>query len=336
MQLTLLSQSEAIWECSTCKGSLKDFSSVDAVDVYHFDFMKNLPTPKLTVGEQFYKRLLWTYLFGICSASTDIMTAFMWHELQARRGANDVISCHARFVLQIPQGRTGAKWRWWSDNCPGQNKHNYLMWFLQELIRRKIYLRIDYKCLIPGHTYGPTDRNFALIEKYASQLENVSIPEQWYKHTRDAVTSMNAKVQVIEMNQGCFRDYKEHLGQLYTERSQDVNQQQLKFHSAVWFNFGRGEKYVDGKLVMMEHYQEVWVRHTYKVEEEPQRVSYFKKRRAKVDIDFCPPLLCDLYPLPISAAKSKDLQSLACKYVSTEYRSFYENLPATDDNVNSD
>ena len=64
-----LSSSENNWECSTCKTDLPAFNSVDAIDVFHFDFQKNLPTPKLTVG-QFYCRLLWTYLFGIYSAST--------------------------------------------------------------------------------------------------------------------------------------------------------------------------------------------------------------------------------------------------------------------------
>ena len=85
--------------------------SIEAVDVFHLpDFMKNLPTPKLTVGEQFYQRLLWTYLFGIYSSSTQLICIyFMWHELLARRRANDVISCVFKFINEMPFGRTGAK-----------------------------------------------------------------------------------------------------------------------------------------------------------------------------------------------------------------------------------
>ena len=138
---------------------------VDAVDVFNFDFMQNQATPKLTVGQQFYLRLLWTYLFGIFSASTKIMTAFMWHELLAKRGCNDVISCLAHFIYHTPLGRTGAKWSiFWADNCPGQNKNDYIIWFFQELIRCGVYSRIDYKFLVVGHTYGAIDQSFGVIE----------------------------------------------------------------------------------------------------------------------------------------------------------------------------
>ena len=103
---------------------------------------------------------------------------------------------------------------------------------------------------------------------------------------------MNGKIQVA------FWNYKDHLNQLFTERSQDINKQQLNFHTAVWFNFGKVEKSVNGKTV--------WVRHTYNIEEEPQQVSYFKKRQAIFDIDFQPPVLYQVYPLPINSAKSED------------------------------
>ena len=48
---------DMIWECPSCKSpDLPELNSVDAVDVFHFDFQQNLPTPKLTVGKKFYLR----------------------------------------------------------------------------------------------------------------------------------------------------------------------------------------------------------------------------------------------------------------------------------------
>lgn len=320
-----LTESEGKWECSECKScDLPVFNSVDAVDMFHLDFQQNLPTPKLTVGEQFYLRLLWTYLFGIYCASTQLTAAYMWHEMVARRGANDVISCLSHFIYHSRLGRTGAKWSiWWADNCPGQNKNNYIMWFFQELIRQKVYSRIDYKFLVVGHTYGPTDRSFGVIEHYTSRIETVYTPHQWYGHVRNAATGIEVNV----MEQSSFRNYRQHLRKIYTERSQDIEKKPLDFSGCLWFNFGKGEKMVEGQPVSFEHPSEVWVRHTYDVTETPQRVSYYKKRGTQGGMDSNPPPLYQCYPLPLKKAKVDDLRKLVSSYVPAEHQEFFAELP---------
>lgn len=330
-----LSSSDAKWECSRCRRSdLPAHNSVDSIDCFHFDFQKNLPTPKLSVGQQFYARLLWTYLFGIYSASTKMMLAY---ELLAKRKANDVISCLSDFIFNTRLGKTGAKWSiWWSDNCPGQNKNNTLMWFFSDLIRRQVYTRIDFKFLVPGHTYGPTDRHFAVIEKYCSKIDTVYTPHQWYDHVRKAILSVESKVEVVEMDQNNFRNYHEHLKKLYVTRNKDKDNQPLDFAHATWFNFGRGEKLVDGKIVMLEHPEEVWVRHTYNVEETPQCVSFKKKRGIQSGINRLPPPLYDQFPIPIKKAKAEDVRMLVSKYVPNAHQEFYCELPTIDSEVDSD
>ena len=126
-QFSKLANSEEPWVCPNCCGdtALPAFNGAQAIDVFHFDFQINIPTPKL---KQFYHRLLWTYLFGIWSASKGILCAFMWNELVAHRGANDVVSCLSHFIFNTALGRTGAKWSiWWADNCIGQNKKKFLI-----------------------------------------------------------------------------------------------------------------------------------------------------------------------------------------------------------------
>ena len=328
-----LSDSEEKWECPLCqKSDLPPFNSVDAVDCFHFDFQQNLPTPKLTVGQQFYCRLLWTYLFGIYSASTQLTAAYMWHELLAKRGANDVISCITHFVYCNPLGRTGAKWSiWWADNCPGQNKNNYIIWFFQDLIRRKVYTRIDYKFLVVGHTYSPSDRSFGVIEQHTSKVETVYTPQQWYEHVKQA----SIAVRVTEMEQTSFRNHRQHLRKLYTERSQDTDKQPLDFSRIVWFNFGKGEKVQEGKVIMVDHPKEVWVRHTYSVAEAPKRVSYLKKRGVQSGIDRKPPPLYQQYPIPLKKPKADDLRKLVSNFVPSKYQDFYAELP-TDGSDSSD
>ena len=335
LEYNVLASSDGNWECTNCKSSLPGHNTVDAIDVFHFDFQKNLPTPKLTVGSQFYLRLLWTYLFGIYSASTKLMIAYMWHELMAKRGPNDVISCINHFIFNTSLGRTGAKWSiWWADNCPGQNKNNYVIWFFQDLIRRGVYTRIDFKFLIAGHTYGPTDRHFALIEKHTAKVETVFTPSQWFDEVRKAVISTNSKIEVVEMTQSTFRDFRGNLRNLYTERSKDKCNKPLDFASAVWFNFGLGELYIDSQLKYFEHQEEVWVRHTYDVFEVPQRVCYRKKRGVK-NVCQMPPSLYEQYPIPIKRAKAEDLKKLVTSYIPREYQHFYSELPTINDSNDS-
>lgn len=147
---------------------------------------------------------------------------------------------------------------------------------------------------------------------------------------QDAVGKINSKVQVVEMEQADFRDYRSHLGRTYTERNEDTQKQPLKFSSAVWFNFGEGDQYIDGKIVHVSHPHEVWV--SYDVKAEPQKVMYVKKRGAKFNEELLPQALYDNFPLPINSAKAKDVQELADNYVPSQYRSFYNNLPVTDVN----
>ena len=99
---------------------------------------------------------------------------------------------------------------------------------------------------------------------------------------------------------------------------------------AVWFNFGRGEKVVDGQLVEIEHRQDAWIRHSYDCTEEPQYVSYFK-RRGKINDISEPSLLYKQYPIPIKKEKANDLVKLVRSFVPFKFQSFYSEIPAIDE-----
>ena len=83
---------------------LPPFNTVNAIDVFHFEYQKNLPIPKLTAGKQFYLRLLWTYNFGVYCASRDALCAFMCNELVAHCGANSVVSCLMKLIFSTCVG----------------------------------------------------------------------------------------------------------------------------------------------------------------------------------------------------------------------------------------
>jgi len=125
------------------------------------------------------------------------------------------------------------KWSiWWADNCPSQNKNNYVVWFFQEMIQCKVYSRIDYKFLIPSHTYESTDQVFGIIECYTYKIETVYVPQQWYEHVTNASTGVSS-VKVVEMKQSFFHDFCQYLNNMYTERNKEEQKRNLDFQSVV-------------------------------------------------------------------------------------------------------
>lgn len=135
-----------------------------------------------------------------------------------------------------------------------------------DLIRCQVYTRIDFKFLIPGHTYGPTDRHFAVIEKYAANIETIYTALQWYDHVREAITKTGSKIEVVEMEQRSFRNYRQHLRKLYTERNKHSDNHPLDFALAVWFNLEQGRKWLmESWLCLSTHKMYGYDTHTMSV-----------------------------------------------------------------------
>ena len=57
------------------------FNSTDAFETQIQDAGGNLRTPRLRVGEAFYKRILATFNYGIYSKARDTHSVYMWNEV---------------------------------------------------------------------------------------------------------------------------------------------------------------------------------------------------------------------------------------------------------------
>ena len=187
-----------------------------------------------------------------------------------------------------------------------------------------------HKFLVSGHTYGPTDRHFAIIEQHAARVETVFTPEEWQQRVSESFVNKECKFHVVNMQQSSFYNFRECLSWRYTERTQDKDKNPLNFHSAVWFNFGLGEKIVNGEMKEIVHQNEVWVRHSYNAAEEPKCVSYYKKRRCRKEEHSTLGCLYHEYPLPIKSAKAQDVKQLARRYLPSHLQTFYLNIPTID------
>ena len=54
----------------------------------------------------------------------------------------------------------------------------------------------------------------SVIERYTSKIETVYTPQQWYEHVHNASFGVRS-IEVVEMQQDFFGDFRQHLKQVY-------------------------------------------------------------------------------------------------------------------------
>ncbi|CAH1108437.1 unnamed protein product [Psylliodes chrysocephalus] len=149
---------------SAMQNSLKVVQQAGSADVLTFNLQQALPTPNLTAGPAFYLRKLWKYNFGIHDCVNNKGYMYMWSENIAKRGSDEICSMLLKhFKNHQP---TSEELFVYSDNCGGQNKNWLVMAFWLNLVRSKVYKKIEHRFTTAGHTHLPSDRDFATIEKY--------------------------------------------------------------------------------------------------------------------------------------------------------------------------
>lgn len=157
----------------------------------NFDLMQNQPLPKTPIGEAFYARQIWYYIFSVVihtekgSLNKDTVHFYRWVENEYGRGSNEIISCLSHFLHHViaPQLDGIKKLRLFCDSCSGQNK-NYAMIIM--LHRFCLSRNIEYEWFFPirGHSYMPADRAFGILEKKLRQKDTILLPSDY-----DAVVS---------------------------------------------------------------------------------------------------------------------------------------------------
>ena len=84
-----------------------------------FDFQQNLPLPHISVGDVFYVRQLWLYVFGVHECGFNRAVMYSWPEFIAGKGGNEVVSCLDNCLPEEVTG-TGklARHRPYGKRCP--------------------------------------------------------------------------------------------------------------------------------------------------------------------------------------------------------------------------
>lgn len=284
-----------------------------------FDFQKVLTCPHGQMSILYYKRKLSCYNFTIYDMVTKEGYCYVWDESVAKRGANEVARCLFNFYKDF-SGKGVTDFRFWSDNCGGQNK-NRIIYALYTHAAREFGVTITHRFLEKGHTQNEGDSVHSVIER-AGEHRLIYTPEEWKILIRWAKNEKPYEVRDVTREQ--VYDFKE----LLKNKNWTKNTVNAKI---AWNKI---------KEVIIQESQPNKIHYKYDLSDECMTLITRKETRNR---SFT---LKTAYPQSISISKDKfkDLISL-CEtgIIPVKYHDYYKALPhghitinETDDDSESD
>lgn len=213
---------------NTLKDEIKWTSSKDTY-ILSFDLQQALPVPSLTTGPAFYLRKAWVYNLGIHDCVNDKGYMYMWSENNGKRGSDEIASIllkHFKEREHLPKNLIV-----YTDNCGGQNKNWVLVGLWKQLVVEGVFDSVEHRFLVVGHTHLPSDRDFAMIEKYKKKMKAVYEPADWYDAVRKCKRTNPFEVTVIKRED--FFSFK-----ILEEQKKSLRTKKKMFPSAKFVSLG--------------------------------------------------------------------------------------------------
>lgn len=196
-----------------------------------------------------------------------------------------------------------------SDGCIGQNKNKEIVSFVQYLVEKKIYERVDHIFFFRGYTFLPNDRDFALIEN-RKRVKRAMGPFDYVKKIEESRQSHPFSVNTIKGKEildfmKCANDSLPKTG------FKDTSGVKLSFNDVHWFSYGQSKQPYPtlSHATLEDHPTEMWCIYTV-IEFEPwKKVTLYKRAvqaLREVERKYT-------QPLKIKKAKLKDLLELRSK-----------------------
>lgn len=168
-------------------------SAVECIDHIGIDFGQSVGVPHTTdqLGGTFYLHMRNFHLFGLSSVLAQTQVCYTYDERQAGKGANEVISFLHQFLatreIATPHIRLHA------DNCRGQNKNKYVLWYLLWLAATGRVEHVELKFMIKGHTHFIVDSGIGHIKREFRRAD-VFCLEHWAHVINRSATTNVARV----------------------------------------------------------------------------------------------------------------------------------------------
>lgn len=144
------------------KGKLSEHECIDHISI---DYGQSIDVPHTEekLGGTFYIHMRKFLLFCVRSVLENEQVCYTYDEREAGKGSNEVISFLHQFLvnrkIQTPNIRIHA------DNCSGQNKNKYVLWYLTWLATTGRLKHIELKFMIKGHTHSIVDGGIGQMKK---------------------------------------------------------------------------------------------------------------------------------------------------------------------------
>lgn len=170
-----------------------------------FDFGQNLPLPKISVSEQFYKRLLWSHVFNVhVFGSHKRSYMFFFMEGNLKKGANSVCNFIYDAIIRELKCDSFNKIYLFSDCCGGQNK-NYLMMSFLSMVSTQLEMEIHHVYPVRGHSYCSCDRNFGMYGQKKKKVEVIETDDNYYNIVINSRTPPFTTIREADVN---VRDFE--------------------------------------------------------------------------------------------------------------------------------
>eukprot|EP00854_Cymbomonas_tetramitiformis_P008907 gene8907-10553_t len=264
-------QTDEYYPLPLAKDEKPAYNSLKKVETQSQDFGGNLRTPRLSVGEAFYLRILATFVYCIFSQARRCAVLYFWNEKIAEKGANNCVSIAHYQHTHFPSGAMHLIK--WYDGTASQCNNGTMLHYNVEITDPDIpemymYQRMDVKIPPIGHTYLINDTWFGAISRAAKKWSIISDMADWIAIS--AGCRGKTPPICVEPAQEVHRNWAEYLSQRQVKTTRtDSNYNKVNISEFHWFNFGVGEAFgPDGKPVLMpdgkpqleSHPGEVWMR----------------------------------------------------------------------------
>jgi len=300
-------------DAKTLKDDDKKAPQRDSRIVYAcYDLQKVMTLPKCPVGQLYYLRKLNVFNFTIWAlyGKGKIRLCYVWNESESLRGANEVASAVFKFIEEMVERFEVKEFRFWSDNCSGQNKNRYLLYvYSMYTVAAKFDVTIIHTYMEKGHTFNEGDSMHHSIEE-ATRYSDVFTPEEWY----DFIIKAKPEKERFRLERMAGQVFDFH------SLAEDIQVWQKKQGGIKW-------KQVREFQVNPTNPWEVDVRYDLSTETPPQKVKISKVKGRPINLKSYIPKKSTGGPLKLSLPKQSDLKKMVVnKLIPEKYNAFYETL----------